>query len=283
MPARATVRTVTLPSGAPVPALGLGTWTLGEDPRRRKQELLALGRGLDLGLTLVDTAEMYGDGAAELLVGEAIAGRRDEVFLVSKVLPSNASRAGAVAACEASLRRLGTDRLDLYLLHWRGPFALEETVLAFEALVRAGKIRGWGVSNLDADELDELAGLRSGAHVQTDQVLYNLTRRGVERELLPSCRARGLHVMAYSPLEQGRLLGERALRAVARRHGATPAQVALAWVLRQDGVTAIPKAATPAHVEENRAALDLRLGPEDWAELDRAFPAPAGKVPLEML
>jgi diketogulonate reductase-like aldo/keto reductase len=276
-------RAVTLPSGVEIPALGLGTWFMGEDRRRRKGELAALRRGLELGLSLVDTAELYGDGAAEALVGEALAGRRDDVFLVSKVLPSNASRAGTIAACERSLRRLGTDRIDLYLLHWRGPHPLAETVEAFEALVRSGKIRHWGVSNLDVDDLEELSAVRAGVNVQTDQVLYNLTRRGIEHDLLPWCRARGLLVMAYSPIEQGRLLGEPALRDVARRHGATAAQVALAWVLREGGVTAIPKAGTPAHVDENRAALELDLEPEDWAALDRAFPAPAGKRPLEML
>lgn len=278
------LRTVALPAGERVPALGLGTWNMGEDPRRRKAELAALRRGLELGLTLVDTAEMYGDGAAETLVGAAIAGRRDDVFLVSKVLPSNASRRKTVAACERSLRRLGTDRLDLYLLHWRGSTPLDETVEAFHALAAAGKIRHWGVSNLDVADLEELGRVAAVApHAQTDQVLYNLGRRGIEHDLLPWCRARGLPVMAYSPLEQGRLLGERALRDVADRHGATPAQVALAWVLREDGVIAIPKAGTVAHVEEDRGALDLRLRPEDLAALDRAFPPPAGKVELETL
>lgn len=276
-------RHVLLPSGEPVPALGLGTWFMGEDPALRKTELAALRRGLELGLSLVDTAEMYGDGAAEALVGEAIAGRRDGVFLVSKVLPENASRAGTVAACERSLRRLRTDRLDLYLLHWRGPHPLAETVDALEALVRSGKIRRWGVSNLDVDDLEELAAVPAGGHVQTDQVLYNLTRRGIEHDLLPWCRARRVPVTAYSPVEQGRLLASPPLREVARRIGATPAQVALAWVLRQDGVIAIPKAGTPAHVEEDRGALDLRLAPEELAELDRAFPPPRGKVPLELL
>lgn len=280
---RSDVRAVTLPSGERIPALGLGTWFMGEEPRRRREEVAALRRGLELGMSLVDTAELYGDGATEELVGEALAGRREEAFLVSKVLPSNASRAGTIAACERSLRRLRTDRLDLYLLHWRGPHPLEETVGAFEALARAGKIRRWGVSNLDVEDLEELAAVRAGAHVQTDQVLYNLTRRGIEHDLLPWCRARGLHVTAYSPIEQGRLLGDRTIREVAARHGATAAQVALAWVLRRDGVTAIPKAGTPAHVEENRGALDLRLEDEDLVELDRAFPAPAGKQPLEML
>jgi diketogulonate reductase-like aldo/keto reductase len=256
---------------------------MGEDPARRKAEVTALQAGLDLGLTLVDTAEMYGDGGAEEVVARAIAGRRDQVFVVSKVLPSSASRAGTVAACDRSLRRLGTDRIDLYLLHWRGPTPLGETVEAFEALVRAGKIRGWGVSNLDPADMEELSAVPGGAAVQTDQVLYNPSRRGIELDLLPWCRARRIPMMAYSPLEQGRILGHRALRDVAARHGATPAQVALAWVLREGGVCAIPKASSRAHVEENLGALGLRLGPEDLAEIDRAFPAPSGPQPLEML
>jgi diketogulonate reductase-like aldo/keto reductase len=278
------VRTLALPSGERIPALGLGTWHMGEEPRRRKAELASLRRGLELGLTLVDTAEMYGDGAAEELVAEAVAGRRDEVFLVSKVLPSNAQRAKTIAACERSLRRLRTDRIDLYLLHWRESTRLEETVGAFRELVRAGKIRSWGVSNLDVADMDELYGIQpEGRQVQSDQVLYNLTRRGIERDLLPWCRAHAVPVMAYAPIEQGRLLRRRALRKVGDRHGATPAQVALAWVLRLEGVCAIVKAGKVAHVEENRAALELRLGEDDLAELDGAFPAPSRKIPLEML
>jgi len=277
------VRTIVLPLGERIPALGLGTWFMAEDPTRRETERAALEFGLDVGLTLIDTAEMYADGAAEELVGEAIAGRRDEVFLVSKVLPTNASHAGTIAACEGSLRRLGTDRIDLYLLHWRGSTPLEETVEAFHELVEAGKIRYWGVSNFDVPDMEELFGVSHGPHVQSDQVLYNLSRRGIEVDLLPWCRARGIPVMAYSPIEQGRLLRDTALNSVAERHGATPAQIALAWVLRLDGVNAIPKAGTPAHVEENRAALDLRLTGEDLAELDGAFPPPEEKQPLEML
>jgi diketogulonate reductase-like aldo/keto reductase len=278
------LRTVALPCGERVPVLGLGTWGMAEDPTRRKAELAALRAGLDLGLTLVDTAEMYADGAAEALVGAAIAGRRDAVFLVSKVLPSNASRAGTIAACERSLRRLGTDRIDLYLLHWREEAPLAETVEGLEALEASGKIRHWGVSNLDVDDMEALLHESPrGARVQTDQVLYNLMRRGIELDLLPWCRERAIPVMAYSPIEQGRLLGNGRLRAVAERSGATPAQVALAWILRHEGVMAIPKAATEAHVRENRAALDLRLDDEDVAELDRAFPQPAEPVPLEVL
>lgn len=279
----ASVRTARLPSGEAMPALGQGTWYMGDDPRRRADEIAALRLGLDLGMTLIDTAEMYGNGAAEELVAEAIAGRREEVFLVSKVLPGNATRRGTIAACERSLQRLRTDRLDLYLLHWRGGTPLQETLGAFETLVRAGKIRHFGVSNLGVSDLEELWSLEGGAAAATDQVLYNLTRRGIERDLLPWCRERGVPIMAYSPIEQGRLLGRPELRAVAARHGATPAQAALAWLLRHDDVIAIPKAADARHVRENRAALDLRLTAEDLAALDRAFPPPTGPRPLEML
>jgi diketogulonate reductase-like aldo/keto reductase len=278
------VRTVALPLGERIPALGMGTWHMAEDPGRREVELASLQHGLDLGLTLIDTAEMYADGAAEELVGDAIAGRRDEVFLVTKVLPSNASHANTIAACDRSLRRLGTDRIDLYLVHWRGFTPLEETVGALRELVDAQKIRYWGVSNFDVADMEELFGLApDGAHAQVDQVLYNLAHRGIELDLLPWCRERGTCVMAYSPIEQGRLLASAALRRVAHRHGVTPAQAALAWVFRLDGMTAIPKAGTPAHVEENRAALDLRLSEDDLVELDRAFPPPVTKRPLEML
>jgi diketogulonate reductase-like aldo/keto reductase len=276
------LRTVPLPCGEPVPALGLGTWRMAETPARRGAELAALRLGLDLGLSLIDTAEMYADGAAEELVGEMVAGRRDQVFLVTKVLPGNASRTGTVAACERSLRRLKTDRIDLYLLHWRGPHPLVETVEAFQALVHAGKIRHWGVSNFDPEDLQELVALpQRGPQVQTNPVLYNLRRRGIELDLLPTCHARGLPVMAYSPVEQGRLVSHRALGRVAARLGASPAQVALAWVLRGPGVIAIPKATNLDHVRENRGALDVRLAEEDLAELDRAFPAPATPVPRE--
>ena len=274
---------IRLPSGDVVPALGQGTWYLAEDSKRRKKELESLRLGLDLGMTLIDTAEMYAEGAAEELVGEAISGRRDEVFLVSKVLPMNATRRGTVAACEASLRRLRTDRLDLYLLHWRGDIALEETLAGFATLVRAGKIRSWGVSNFDASDMKQLVRTKGGPAVATDQVLYNLVRRGIEFDLLPWCRQRKIPIMAYSPIEQGRFLDRAELRKIAARHLATPAQVALAWLLRQEGIVAIPKAGTPEHVRENRAALDVVLEKEDLAELDRAFPPPGRKVPLEML
>jgi diketogulonate reductase-like aldo/keto reductase len=276
----AATRTVTLPSGTRVPALGQGTWRMAEDPARRSDEITALRRGLDLGLTLIDTAEVYGSGATEELVGEAIRGRRDKVFLVSKVSPRRADRRGAIKACRASLRRLGTDRIDLYLLHWRGRIPLPETVQALESLVMEGSIGSWGVSNLDVADLAELP---EGARPQTDQVLYNLARRGPEYDLIPRCRELSVPIMAYSPVEQGRLLVHPALRAVASAHGRSAAQVALAWVLRTDDVIAIPKASTPAHVEDNRAALDLRLTDDDLRALDEAFPPPGRKHGLDVL
>ncbi|MFJ5209833.1 aldo/keto reductase [Streptomyces nigra] len=274
--------TIVLPSGEEIAAAGQGTWYLGEDPGRREQEIAALRLGVDLGMTVVDTAEMYGDGAAEELVGEALRGRRDEVFLVSKVLPGHADRKGTVAACEGSLRRLGTDRLDLYLLHWRGRWPLEETLAGFTDLMEAGKIRYWGVSNLDVADMTELATLPGGDAVAVDQVLYNLSRRGIEWDLLPWCREAEVAVMAYSPIEQGRILGAEALGAVARALGATPAQVALAWVLEQ-GVSAIPRSGSLDHVRENRGAVDLRLPTEALEVLDEAFPPPTAATPLEML
>jgi diketogulonate reductase-like aldo/keto reductase len=256
---------------------------MGENARRRKDEVTALKLGLDLGMTLIDTAEMYGDGIAEEIVGAAIEGRRDEVFLVSKVLPQNASRAGTIAACERSLRRLGTDRLDLYLLHWPGRHPLKQTLAGFEALMEAGKIRAWGVSNFDVADMTELMALPGGDRVATNQVLYNLARRGIEHDLLPWLRARGIPIMAYSPIEQGRLLHDRSLVAVAARHEATPAQVALAWLLRQRDAMVIPKAGTLAHVREDRGALDLHLTAEDLAALDGAFPPPCSRKSLDML
>jgi len=277
------MRKTKLPSGTAVPVLGQGTWYMGDDAHRRADEIASLRLGLDLGMTLIDTAEMYGDGASEKLVGEAIAGRRDEVFLVSKVLPSNASRSGTIAACERSLRRLGTDCIDLYLLHWRGRTPFAETIAAFEALQDAGKIRHWGVSNMDVDDMREIARAPGGDAMATNQVLYNLTRRGIEFDLLPQAQARGLPLMAYSPIEQGRLTEYPEVQDIADRHGVTPAQVALAWVLRQEGVIAIPKAATPEHVRENRAALDLQLTAEDLEELDDMFPPPDGPESLEMI
>jgi diketogulonate reductase-like aldo/keto reductase len=278
-----TIRTATLPSGEAVPVLGQGTWKMGEDGRRRADEVNALKLGLDLGITLIDTAEMYASGGAEEVVAEAIAGRRDEVFLVSKVLPSNASRNAVPAACEKSLRRLGTDSIDLYLLHWPGSVPLAETVDAFEALKQAGKIRTWGVSNFDTDEMEELTRLPAGGNVQTNQVLYNLSRRGPEFDLAPWSRQRGIPLMAYSPVEQGALARNAKLEAVAARHNATPAQIALAWVMAQDGVIAIPKASHQEHVRQNVAALDIKLTSQDFADLDRAFPPPSRKRGLEMI
>ncbi|MEU0881360.1 aldo/keto reductase [Lentzea sp. NPDC005914] len=275
------MKTVRLPSGETIPALGLGTWMMAEKASRRADEIAALRAGVDLGLTLIDTAEMYGGGEAETLVGEAVAGRRDEVFLVSKVLPSNATASGTVRACEASLRRLGTDRLDLYLLHWRGSLPLARTLEGFAALVEAGKIRHWGVSNFDLADMRELTALDGSC--QTNQILYNLSRRGPEYDLLPWHASAGMPIMAYSPVEQGRLLGSPVLAEVAARHDATPAQVALAWVLRLPHANAIPKAGTVDHVRENARAVELRLSPEDLADLDRAFPPPDGPEPLEMI
>ncbi|RFA18121.1 aldo/keto reductase [Subtercola boreus] len=269
---------ISFPNGTTVPSLGQGTWNMGDSPTIRGAEIDAIRTGVDLGLTVIDTAEMYGNGRSEELVGEAISGRRDDVFLVSKVLPSNASAKGTVEACHASLRRLGTDRLDLYLLHWRGRHPLEETVAAFEALVADGSIRAWGVSNLDTSDLQQLP-----PGCQTDQVLYNLSRRGPEFDLLPWTTSVGMPVMAYSPVEQGRLLDEPALADIARELGATPAQVALAWSMRNGSVLAIPKASTAQHVRENAAARDLHLSAADLKRLDDAFPPPVRSVPLEML
>ena len=272
-----------LPSGENVAVLGQGTWSMGDKRKRRAEEIAALRLGLDLGMTLIDTAEMYADGGAEEVVGEAIQGRRTEVFLVSKVLPHHATRRGTVAACHASLKRLRTDRLDLYLLHWRERVPLEETLEGFQSLVRSGDIRYWGVSNFDTSDLEELVEIPGGRAVATNQVLYNLTRRGIEFELLPWCHARQIPIMAYSPIEQGRLLGNATLGRVAARRHATPAQVAIAWILRQQGVLAIPKGGTADHVRENSRALEVHLTPGDLDELDREFPPPSKKVPLEVL
>jgi diketogulonate reductase-like aldo/keto reductase len=256
---------------------------MGENASARRSEAAALRLGLDLGLTLIDTAEMYGEGGAEEVVADAISGRRAEVFLVSKFYPQNASRKGVGQACERSLRRLRTDYLDLYLLHWRGSIPFPETMEALRALKAAGKIRDYGVSNLDVDDMEEMCALPGGDAMATDQILYNLSRRGVEWDLLPWCRQRSIPLMAYSPIEQGRILRRPELRAIALRHEATPAQIALAWLLRHPDVMAIPKAATPQHVRENLGALEVTLTPEDLKELDRAFPPPTRKRSLEML
>ena len=276
------MKTVMLAGGERVPALGQGTWMMGERRDRRAAEIAALRTGVELGMTLIDTAEMYGEGAAETLIGEALGAVRDQLFLVSKAYPQNASRARLAAACDASLKRLGTDRLDLYLLHWRGAVPLGETVAAMEALKSAGKIRHWGVSNLDAEDMEELVAA-GGDRCATDQILYNLTRRGPEHDLLPWLEDHAMPVMAYSPVEQGRLLARPALAQIARSIGATPAQVGLAWTMRSDRVIAIPKAGTTAHVAENRAAADLVLPEDALAALDAAFPRPRARRPLEML
>lgn len=277
------MKTVALPSGERVAALGQGTWYMGESRAARDEEIATLRLGLDLGLTLIDTAEMYGEGRSEQLVGEAIAGRRDDAFLVSKVYPHNASRKGAVAACERSLRRLGTDRIDLYLLHWRGNVPLAETIEAFAALRKDGKIRHWGVSNLGLDDMRALWSAPGGEGVASNQVLYNLGRRGIEWDLLPWLRQRNLPVMAYSPIEQARLLRNPQLADFARRHAMTPAQVALAWLLARDDVIAIPKTAHRGRLRENAGAAAHPLSAEQRAELDRLFPPPKRASPLEML
>jgi diketogulonate reductase-like aldo/keto reductase len=256
---------------------------MGETQTRASAEIRALQAGIDAGLRLIDTAEMYANGAAEEIVGRAIQGRRDDVFLVSKVLPGNASRRGVARACEASLRRLGVDRIDLYLLHWRGPYPLAETVEAFEQLVSQGKIARWGVSNLDAGEMKELAALPQGDRVQTNQVLYNLGRRGIEFDMLPWCASRRIPIMAYSPIEQGRLLLDPTLKQIGERHGISAAAAALAWVLREPGIIAIPKTASREHLRQNMACLNVTLTEQDLAELDQAFPPPKRKRPLEML
>ncbi len=275
--------TTRLPSGEAVPILGQGTWNMGEDPRKRKHEVTVLRRGLDLGMTLIDTAEMYADGGAEEVVGEAVTGRREEVFLVTKCLPQNASPQRMKAACDRSLKRLHTDRIDLYLLHWRGSVPLQHTLDGFAALHHDGKIRHWGVSNFDLKDMEELVSLPGGSSVATNQVLYNLGNRGIEWDLLPWCRDRGVPIMAYSPLGQARLLRHRQLKDAAAPRGTTPAQIALAWVVRQPGIIAIPKASQPEHLEENHRALEIRLTEADLHTLDQAFPPPQSRTSLEIL
>lgn len=277
------MRTLELPSGQAIPVLGMGTWQMGEHTRNRQSEVDALRYGLDLGVSLIDTAEMYGEGGAEEVVAKAIANRRADVFLVSKVYPHNASAVGAIAACERSLKRLNTDYLDLYLLHWRGSIPLADTLAAFQTLQQAGKIRSYGVSNFDVEDMEEAIHQPHGSAIATNQVLYNLTRRGVELNLLPWCRQRNIPIMAYSPIEQGRLLNNRALQSIAHARGATTAQVAIAWLLHQENVIVIPKSSHIDHVKQNRAALDLALTAEELATLDAAFPRPKNSIPLEML
>ena len=277
------MQTVPLPSGEKVPALGMGTWMLGDNRARRAEEIATLQRGIDLGMTLIDTAEMYGEGDSEKLVGEAIKGRRAEVFLVSKVYPHNAGGRALMSACERSLQRLGVDCLDLYLLHWRGRFPLSETIEGFEKLRAQGKIRHWGVSNLDPDDMEELYTQPGGNAVATNQVLYNLTRRGIEWDLLPWCQQRKIPLMAYSPIEQARILSHPGLCQLATRLGMQPATLALAWLLQREDVIVIPRTSNRPHLEENHAALEIRLDAASLAELDRLFPPPDCAVPLEVL
>ena len=284
----AKVRTTPLASGRSMPVLGQGTWRMGEDASRRKLEVDALRLGLDLGMNLIDTAEMYGEGGAEEVVGEAIAGRREEVFIVSKVYPHNATLRGVLQACERSLRRLQTDYIDVYLLHWRGDVPLAETLEAFQLLREQGSILDYGVSNFDVDDMEEAFAIPDGDEIVTNQVLYSLLYRGIEWELIPWSRERRIPIMAYSPVghnpaEQKKLFGNRTIKEIAARHNATPAQVALAWCLRHPDMVVIPKSSNPDHIRENRAALDLQLTERDFEELDKALPPPDRKVPLEML
>ena len=277
------MKIVTLPSGEKIPALGQGTWYMGDKPETRAEEVATLQLGLDLGLKLIDTAEMYGEGKAEELIGQAIAGRRDQAFLVSKVYPHNASRKGTIAACERSLRRMRTGHIDLYLLHWRGNLPFGETLEGFSALQKAGKIRYFGVSNMDLDDMLELISLAGGADVATNQLLYNLARRGIEWDLLPWLRGKRIPVMAYSPIEQARLLSNPKLIDFATRHGMSPAQAALAWLMTKGDVIAIPKTGRRERVKENIGALDHDLTAEQLRELDSLFPPPKKATPLEML
>jgi diketogulonate reductase-like aldo/keto reductase len=277
------MRSVTLKTGETIPQLGIGTWHMGERRSNLAVEAKAVAAALDLGIKLIDTAEMYGEGGAEEVIAEATKGRREELFIVSKVYPHNASRAGVVAACERSLKRLKTDRIDLYLLHWRGSHALAETVAGFEKLKADGKIRHWGVSNFDVDDMDELRGVPNGGRCVSNQVLYHLGSRGIDYDLVDNCKAHGEMVMAYSPLGQGAILRNAALTKVAHKHGVTPAAIAIAWTMRHPHIVSIPKAANLAHVRENFAAADLNLDAADLADLDKAFPPPRGKRALGML
>jgi diketogulonate reductase-like aldo/keto reductase len=277
------MKTIALPSGQTIPALGMGTWQMGESSDQRQQEISALRHGIELGMTLIDTAEMYGEGGAEEVVGEAIAPNRSSIFLVSKVYPHNATRRGTIAACERSLKRLKTDYLDLYLLHWRGSVPLSETLEALQTLKQAGKIRAYGVSNFDLDDMHEAVAQKHGEEIATNQVLYNLMRRGVEWDLLPWSRQQNIPIMAYSPVEQGRLLNHRTLQNLAQQHGVTSAQIAIAWLLHQLQVIVIPKSSTIAHVEQNYAALNLQLSAKDLAILDAKFPPPPHRIALQML
>jgi diketogulonate reductase-like aldo/keto reductase len=278
------MRTVRLPDGTEIPALGQGTWHMGEQGRAAKAEAAALKLGIDLGMTLIDTAEMYGNGGAEEVVAEAAQGQRDKLFIVSKVYPHNASRTGVAQACERSLKRLRTDRIDLYLLHWQGSHPLAETVAAFETLKSEGKIRYWGVSNFDTRDMEGLVRLADGTNCATNQVLYHAATRGIEYDLLPWAMRHNMPLMAYSPVGQGgRLLHSKALAAVGKRHNATPAQIAIAWTMRHGNVISIPKASDQVHVRQNAAADSIELTEADLAEIDAAHPPPARKQSLEIL
>lgn len=283
------MRTLTLPSGQTIPILGMGTWQMGENPKHRQREIDALRRGFELGLSLIDTAEMYGEGGAEEVIGQALlsgkadASRRSDLFLVSKVYPHNASKRGAIAACERSLKRLNTDYLDLYLLHWRSSIPLAETLDAFQTLQQSGKIRSYGVSNFAVKDMEAASHQPGGSGITTNQVLYNLMRRGIEWDLLPWCRQHQMPIMAYSPIEQGRLLTHPILKAMAQSRNVTAAQVAIAWLLHQDHVIVIPKSSRIDHVEQNRAALDLQLSGDELNTLNAAFSSPTQPTPLEML
>ncbi|MEO0843502.1 MAG: aldo/keto reductase [Cyanobacteria bacterium J06643_5] len=274
------MKKIHLSTGRDIPVLGQGTWRMGENSSQKDAEIAALRLGLDMGMTLIDTAEMYGEGGAEEVVGEAIQNRREEVYLVSKVYPHNASRQGAIKACERSLKRLKTDCIDLYLLHWRSSIPLSETLEAFKSLKQAGKIRDYGVSNFDTDDMEKAVNLPNGKQIATNQVLYNLARRGIEWDLLPWSRQHNIPIMAYSPIEQKAILKNPVLKSVASRHNATPAQIALAWLLQQSGIIAIPKASNPQHVQENSGALDIELTQQDLTELDKAFSPPKRKMSL---
>jgi diketogulonate reductase-like aldo/keto reductase len=277
------MKSITLPSGNTMPVLGLGTWRMGESSSDRQTEVVALKYGLSLGMNLIDTAEMYGEGGAETVIAEAIADCRSAVFLVSKFYPHHATRQGVIAACDRSLQRLKTDYLDLYLLHWRSSVPLSETLAALQSLKIAGKIRDFGVSNFDVDDMEEAFALEEGNAIAVNQVLYNLSRRGIEWDLLPWCRDRSIPIMAYSPVEQGRLLNNPTLKTIAQQRGVSAAQIAIAWLLHQENIIVIPKAASLNHLDQNRAASEIHLSLDELRQLDTAFPPPFKKINLQML
>ena len=274
------MKTLQLRSGREIPILGQGTWRMGEKASQKQAEIDALRLGIDLGMSLIDTAEMYGEGGAEKVVAKAIALVRDKVYLVSKFYPYNASYDGVIQACDRSLSRLKTDYLDLYLLHWRGSIPLAETLEGLQQLKQAGKILDYGVSNFDTDDMEEGSSLPRGKEIVTNQVLYNLMRRGIEWDLLPWCKQRQIPIMAYSPVEQRAFVNDSKLEDIAVKHNATTTQIALSWLLHQDNIIAIPKATNPQHVKENRAAWDIKLTEEDLQELDSAFKPPSHKMSL---